>query len=551
MMDFLEYMELCRLCMAKEKATIPIFEAEGSRQVFVKIATCLPVKISQTDSLPKKICDDCFTKVDKVYEFWHTAANSEKQLQEWLVKISSDSTCVDGTCELQPEDMLCVVKEERILEQKQVTFSLYQNDDSDFEAVPEVSNDSCDEPEDCSKFQVDVEKPDSRPASPGPSGIQSSATIQYNYIPEGLQRANGAYQETEETRLRKSKRKMVPRILKKHDTGTQNTLNNHVSDGSERFMCNVCYMTFGSKSELNTHAKELHSGKRCASKSEDIQCNTCGKQFPSKKILKRHLIVHSLDRPYSCDVCQKTYKRPYDITVHKKKHSGDKKLACDVCDYTTIYRSALATHRKRHSQEYKFRCEICGKGFFVNTWLQEHKNFHTGEKPFQCDVCGKSFPYTRYLVAHKKANHPDENNPTRINQCTTCGKIFSHRKSLTLHIRSHTGENVCLCDICGKALTNKEHLKFHRRIHTGEKPNICTVCGKGFAKSCNLTLHQRTHTGERPYLCDICNKSFSQRSTLVIHRRYHTGQRPYVCHVCNKGFVCKALLTAHQKGSCI
>lgn len=73
--------------------------------------------------------------------------------------------------------MLGVVKEERILEEKQAT-SLYQKNDSDFEAVPEVSNDSCDEPEDCSKFQVDVEKPDSRPAGPGPSRIQSSTTVQ-------------------------------------------------------------------------------------------------------------------------------------------------------------------------------------------------------------------------------------------------------------------------------------------------------------------------------------------------------------------------------------
>lgn len=546
-MDFLEYMELCRLCLVKEKATIPIFEAEGNRQVFIKIATCLPVKVSQTDSLPKKICDECFTKIDKVYEFWQTTANAEKQLQEWLMGIPSNSTCVSAFSEWQTEDNPEVKKEERIFEPKQV-ISLYQKNDSDSEAIPVSSNESCDEVDDCLKGKVELQCAN-RSSDPGPSGMQTSVTSQYEDIAECLEQSNDTLLEETESRKSKGKYKTAAtKHTKKEET--QEKLNNHISD-SKLFVCSICCTSFLCKSELNAHMKELHSEKKRTSKSDYIQCNTCGKQFPSKKILKRHLIVHSLDRPYSCDICHKTYKRPYDITVHKKKHTGDKKLACDVCDYTTIYRSALATHRKRHSQEYKFRCDICGKGFFVNTWLQEHKNFHTGEKPFQCDVCGKSFPYTRYLVAHKKANHPDENNPAKINQCTTCSKIFSHKKSLTLHIRSHTGENVCLCDICGKALTNKEHLKFHRRIHTGEKPNICSVCGKGFAKSCNLTLHQRTHTGERPYSCEICNKSFSQRSTLVIHRRYHTGQRPYICHLCSKGFVCKALLTTHQKGNCI
>lgn len=40
-------MELCRLCLVKDKVQIPIFEGEGDiRQIFLKIAACLPVKVS-------------------------------------------------------------------------------------------------------------------------------------------------------------------------------------------------------------------------------------------------------------------------------------------------------------------------------------------------------------------------------------------------------------------------------------------------------------------------------------------------------------------------
>jgi hypothetical protein len=46
-MSSLNYMELCRLCLVKERVSIPIFEGEGDvRQIFLKIASCLPVKVS-------------------------------------------------------------------------------------------------------------------------------------------------------------------------------------------------------------------------------------------------------------------------------------------------------------------------------------------------------------------------------------------------------------------------------------------------------------------------------------------------------------------------
>lgn len=45
-MSALNYMELCRLCLVKDRVQIPIFEGEGDiRQIFLKIAACLPVKV--------------------------------------------------------------------------------------------------------------------------------------------------------------------------------------------------------------------------------------------------------------------------------------------------------------------------------------------------------------------------------------------------------------------------------------------------------------------------------------------------------------------------
>ncbi|XP_043273987.1 zinc finger protein 135-like isoform X3 [Venturia canescens] len=90
-MSSLDYLDLCRLCLVKDRVSVPIFEGEGDvRQIFLKIAACLPVKVGREDKLPKKICDDCVYKVELFYQFWNTTANAEKQLLQWLGEVSMD-----------------------------------------------------------------------------------------------------------------------------------------------------------------------------------------------------------------------------------------------------------------------------------------------------------------------------------------------------------------------------------------------------------------------------------------------------------------------------
>ncbi|XP_015589810.2 uncharacterized protein LOC107265174 isoform X2 [Cephus cinctus] len=87
-MSSLDYLDLCRLCLVKDRVSVPIFEGEGDvRQIFLKIAACLPVKVAREDKLPKKICDDCVYKVELFYQFWNTTANAEKQLLQWLGEV--------------------------------------------------------------------------------------------------------------------------------------------------------------------------------------------------------------------------------------------------------------------------------------------------------------------------------------------------------------------------------------------------------------------------------------------------------------------------------
>ncbi|PSN44904.1 hypothetical protein C0J52_06185 [Blattella germanica] len=60
-MSSLNYMELCRLCLVKERVSIPIFEGEGDvRQIFLKIASCLPVKTAGVQWLVVRLVGSLF-----------------------------------------------------------------------------------------------------------------------------------------------------------------------------------------------------------------------------------------------------------------------------------------------------------------------------------------------------------------------------------------------------------------------------------------------------------------------------------------------------------
>jgi hypothetical protein len=105
--------ELCRLCLVKDQVNIPIFdETSDIRQTFLKINSCLPVKVSRDDNLPKKICDGCSYKLDMLYIFRNTSVDSEKQLISWLNQAGlsscalSQSAAKDPLANAKPEIMV-------------------------------------------------------------------------------------------------------------------------------------------------------------------------------------------------------------------------------------------------------------------------------------------------------------------------------------------------------------------------------------------------------------------------------------------------------------
>lgn len=93
-------------------------------------------------------------------------------------------------------------------------------------------------------------------------------------------------------------------------------------------------------------------------------CHICSKQFRGNNDLRRHMLIHSDERPHKCEQCGNCYRQAVNLRNH---------INC------------------AHTNQRQFACTQCPKMFAVKERLRLHMRLHSGEKPYACPECDKRF----------------------------------------------------------------------------------------------------------------------------------------------------------------
>ena len=117
-------------------------------------------------------------------------------------------------------------------------------------------------------------------------------------------------------------------------------------------------------------AKRLQSNNFDSRANKNHTCNQCSFSCDAPSQLKRHMLVHTGEKPFACSQCKYTYNQARDLRTHMLTHSGEKPYHCKQCEFSCTGARDLKRHILTHSQEKPFNCNQCTSSFTTSQHIQ-------------------------------------------------------------------------------------------------------------------------------------------------------------------------------------
>lgn len=95
--NLFDFSERCRLCIEPKRLSIDIFSEEGRKiKLKSKINKNLPLKVSQSDGLPRQICYQCLYRLETWVSFKQLCVERDQVMKTWSQSFLDDASSVGG-----------------------------------------------------------------------------------------------------------------------------------------------------------------------------------------------------------------------------------------------------------------------------------------------------------------------------------------------------------------------------------------------------------------------------------------------------------------------
>lgn len=311
-----------------------------------------------------------------------------------------------------------------------------------------------------------------------------------------------------------------------------------------------------------------------------FECYLCGKKVQSSYNLRRHMMIHTGERPFGCDMCDRRFREFSDLKKHRRRHSNEANFVCMVCrvKQPTIQDSTRCNDcdSKTSAITAAMRSQLSASPSSLPDKLQTPslptpplppppliarpllytESFHdtptatrytliensaetsSKDKP---KVIGKSTLDVEYSASSPKRSNSTPllssdmpslvpiNAPIKVNKTTSNSTQLLLDNIPVVHRPNYNQLGVVTrkefpCPLCQRPFGTRHNLKRHFMIHTGEKPFSCNKCRKPFREYSTLKKHMATHQRDRYYKCLHCPRKYRDYLEYSEHKKIHTNE---------------------------
>ncbi|XP_014471774.1 PREDICTED: zinc finger protein 3-like isoform X4 [Dinoponera quadriceps] len=593
-MSSLDYMDVCRLCLVKDRVTVPIFEGEGNlRQIYLKISSCLQVKIAREDKLPQKICEECVYKVELFFEFWNQTLNVDKQLQQWLENVDkqgyavatvlnqsgmkgeqSNENRLDGSVMQQVSGHqssmnmgmdnigVCMPMMIPNNNQQQITSVPMDTSGSSVQNVQVVAGSSTQtthdqitqnqtnaptQQEEEEESSEDEENSDDE--CDGDDGLpikeeseedpNNSRTIE----PTTFVNVSLACEDPGPSGLQQQKMSDIQEMTQATDVDPKTGYNQ--LEFTDEFYPMAMFANQLDLVKKNSEPEKT-SPSKCPKGATDASEPTTS--APSTTTTTTTTTMTTTTTTSTTTTATVTMNAEQGVgikeEIHDVEEDDDLPLAyhCKICGVFFASQSLLENHEIEHKGKRKNTCAQCGRVFRTGVSLRQHMKKHSVRKGNR-KAGGKSSATVGRAASLKKVKNEKPELPEFL--CKTCNKVFRHKSNYQKHLLRHTVGDLT-CKHCPKKFRLFRDLTRHEKTHFYPS-YMCKECDYETTVLAALSIHMLRHTdkADLPFKCNECDKRFRKKLDLQEHYNIHSGEKPFVCQLCNNAFYLRRQLSAH------